>query len=87
MPLNWPASTILPGLGTVNISNTVAPPDAGFQEGSAFVGAVWEFHPETGKSTPIPGAFPTTEDPYQYKPDFRCTLGGPGAREMGCLTL
>ena len=30
---------------------------------------------------------PSVEDPYQYKADLRCSLGGPGAREMGCLTL
>ncbi|MGR0161814.1 hypothetical protein [Paenarthrobacter nitroguajacolicus] len=51
------------------------------------VGATFVLNPETGKSEPTTGASPQTEDPYQYKADLRCTLGGPGAREMGCLTL
>ncbi|MCP2049290.1 UNVERIFIED_ORG: hypothetical protein J3D58_003362 [Paenarthrobacter nicotinovorans] len=54
--------------------------------GSVELGANWSFNFETGKSTPKV-ADAAIEDPYQYKADLRCSLGGPGAREMGCLTL
>ncbi|MET3904723.1 hypothetical protein ABIE35_003306 [Paenarthrobacter sp. 4246] len=55
--------------------------------GSVDLEANWSFDPVTGKSTPALGGTSAAEDPYQYKPDLRCTLGGPGAREMGCLAL
>ncbi|MFI2566427.1 hypothetical protein [Paenarthrobacter sp. NPDC018779] len=41
----------------------------------------------TGKSARRTGAADAADDPYQYKADHRCQLGGPGAKEMGCLTL
>ncbi|TQS93304.1 PKD domain-containing protein [Arthrobacter sp. TS-15] len=55
--------------------------------GSVDLGANWSFDPGTGKTAPTLGGTSVPEDPYQYKADFRCRVGGPGSREMGCLTL
>ncbi|MFJ4169975.1 hypothetical protein ACIPY3_10715 [Paenarthrobacter sp. NPDC089714] len=55
--------------------------------GTLDVGSTWEFDPSTGKSTRRTGSTDAADDPYQYKADHRCQLGGPGAKEMGCLTL
>ncbi|GGJ33172.1 hypothetical protein [Paenarthrobacter histidinolovorans] len=58
------------------------------EEGTIEAGVIWEFDPIKGEASPRGAdSVPVAEDPYQYKADLRCSLGGPGAREMGCLTL
>jgi len=86
-PLTAHASTAPVSRYTTSPSDMAAPPDAGFQEGSAIVGAIWEFHPETGKSTPKPGTSPATEDPNQYMADTHCRADGPDTKDPGCDAL
>lgn len=62
-------------------------PGTGFTDRSIEVGSKFIIDPVTGVPSTNMGSDAAGEDPYQYKADFRCRVGGPGSREMGCLTL